>query len=402
MGALDELTWPRRTARLALRPATVADTAACWAFRRRPEVTEWLGAAHTDEGAFATWFAEHLDGQLVVELDGRVVGDAMVQVSSPWAQVEVAEAARDTEALLAWNLHPDVQGHGYATEVGAALLAIAFDDLDLRRVVAFCFADNHPSRRVMERIGLRQEARNVRDSLHRTRGWLDGMTYALLADEWRARRDRLGPEAAARRPSLADVAWPRRTARLEIRRAGPDDAPAVWAYSQDSAVFEWETSAHTDEASFTARWADPERLPLRLVVEHDGMLVGELMLKVGDGLAQAEVEDEAAGVEAEIGWSLAPGAQGRGYATEAAAELLRVAFEDLGLRRVTASCFADNTPSWKVMERLGMRRELATTAEALHRSRGWLDGYAYAILADEWRAARGVDPSDPPSGAGRG
>ena len=35
---------------------------------------------------------------------------------------------------------------------------------------------------------MRREEYAVQDSLHRTRGWLDGMTYALLADEWRAAR----------------------------------------------------------------------------------------------------------------------------------------------------------------------------------------------------------------------
>jgi RimJ/RimL family protein N-acetyltransferase len=38
----------------------------------------------------------------------------------------------------------------------------------------------------MERVGMRREQYTVRDSLHRSDGWLDGMCYALLADEWRA------------------------------------------------------------------------------------------------------------------------------------------------------------------------------------------------------------------------
>jgi RimJ/RimL family protein N-acetyltransferase len=38
----------------------------------------------------------------------------------------------------------------------------------------------------MERVGMRREAHNLRDSLHRSGDWLDGMGYALLADEWRA------------------------------------------------------------------------------------------------------------------------------------------------------------------------------------------------------------------------
>ena len=55
---------------------------------------------------------------------------------------------------------------------------------------------------------------------------------------------------------------------------------------------------------------------------------------------------------------------------------------------MVANCFADNTSSWRLMERLGMRRELHTVNESLHRSGQWLDGFGYALLADEWRAAR--------------
>jgi RimJ/RimL family protein N-acetyltransferase len=65
--------------------------------------------------------------------------------------------------------------------------------------------------------------------------------------------------------------------------------------------------------------------------------------------------------------------------------MLGICFSGLGLRRVVANCFADNTPSWRLMERLGMRRESHAVAESLHRSGRWLDGYSYALLADEWQ-----------------
>jgi len=57
----------------------------------------------------------------------------------------------------------------------------------------------------------------------------------------------------------------------------------------------------------------------------------------------------------------------------------------LGLRRVTASCFAANEATWRMMERVGMRREVHTVRDSLHRSGAWLDGFGYALLADEWR-----------------
>jgi RimJ/RimL family protein N-acetyltransferase len=91
------------------------------------------------------------------------------------------------------------------------------------------------------------------------------------------------------------------------------------------------------------------------------------------------------GVQAELGWSLRPEETGKGYATEAVEAALRLCFEELGLRRVTASCFAANTASSRLMERVGMRREAHTLRDALHPSGEWMDGCGYALLAEEWR-----------------
>ena len=71
-------------------------------------------------------------------------------------------------------------------------------------------------------------------------------------------------------------------------------------------------------------------------------------------------------------------------ATEAVRELLRHCFQDLGVRRVTANCFLDNDSSWRLMERVGMRREQHAVRESLHRSGRWLDTVAYALLHEEW------------------
>ncbi|MEV7430679.1 GNAT family protein [Nocardioides sp. NPDC092400] len=195
--------------------------------------------------------------------------------------------------------------------------------------------------------------------------------------------------AAARRPvDLAAVAWPRRTERLVLRRAVPGDAAALWEVRRHPSAHEWLTAGVPDRASYAAELARHERLEHLLVLELDGVVVGDLMLRITDAWAQAEVGEQALAVQAELGWVLHPDHAGRGLATEAAAELLRICFEDLGLRRVTAECFADNTASWRIMERLGMRRETHAVADALHRSGRWLDSYGYAVLAEEWHAAR--------------
>jgi RimJ/RimL family protein N-acetyltransferase len=186
---------------------------------------------------------------------------------------------------------------------------------------------------------------------------------------------------------LSTAAWPVRTDRLSIRPATAHDLEATWAFRRLPEVGEWLTRICADLEDYTAVFLHPERLAKTLVVELDGTVVGDLMLAIDDAWAQAEVADRAEGVQAELGWVIAPSYAGRGLATEAVAELLRICFEDLGLRRVTALCFADNVPSWRLMERVGMRREEHNVRDSLHRSGVWLDGLGYALLADEWRAA---------------
>lgn len=192
---------------------------------------------------------------------------------------------------------------------------------------------------------------------------------------------------------------PLRTERLTLRPATADDADATWAYRRLDEVNEWLTSRPVDLDEYREHFADPGRLAVTAVIQlgHEpaGPVIGDLMLRREDAWGQREVEEQAAGTEAEVGWSLHPAHTGRGYATEAVRELLRVAFEDHGLRRVVANCFYDNVPSWRLMERLGMRRETHAVRDSLHRSGQWLDSLAYALLAEEWRAAQadGASPA---------
>lgn len=185
---------------------------------------------------------------------------------------------------------------------------------------------------------------------------------------------------------LSAVPWPLRTARLTIRPATSDDVDATWAFRRLPEVAEWVTRRFDERDEYAEVFLDPDRLASTLVVERDGEVVGDLMLRVEDAWAQAEVAEQAQGSQAELGWTLDPAHAGQGLATEAVTELLRICFEDLGMRRVVALCFADNVASWRLMERVGMRREAVALADALHRSGAWLDSYAYGLLATEWRA----------------
>lgn len=185
--------------------------------------------------------------------------------------------------------------------------------------------------------------------------------------------------------------WPVRTSRLEIRRGTEADLETIWQWRRLPEVNRWLTSAPRTFEEFRERYAEPERLATTLIIEllpersgEPPRPIGDVMLRHEDAWAQTEVADDARGVEAELGWTLDPAYAGHGYATEAIPAVIDVCFGALGLRRVHAGCFADNEPSWRLMERIGMRREEFSRKTALHRSGEWLDGMNYGVLAEEW------------------
>ena len=91
-----------------------------------------------------------------------------------------------------------------------------------------------------------------------------------------------------------------------------------------------------------------------------------------------------------LGYVFNPRFQRQGYATEAAMGLLNHAFSTGQVRRVVAMCNPDNEPSWRLMERLGMRREGYQRENIYFHTDPagnpiWQDTYQYAILDKEWR-----------------
>jgi len=207
------------------------------------------------------------------------------------------------------------------------------------------------------------------------------------------------PKLPTKLPTKLDtISWPLRTERLLIRPATAADAETTWRYRRLEEVSRWLTAAPGTAEEYAEHFLEPDRLAKTLVVEHDGIIAGDLMLRLQDAWAQTEVAEQAKGVEAELGWALHPSYAGRGLATEAVQALIRLCFEELGLRRVVANCFADNESSWRLMERVGMRREVHTVGESLHRSGRWLDGLGYALLADEYRQSIAIEGKTPHTG----
>lgn len=184
---LADLDWPLRTERLELRPGRAEDAEEIWPWYGQPAVQEWTTTlSRTLEEHQERW-AARLPSAVVGLLEGRIIAVGKVDRQDAWSQADMVEHARGQHAELGWVLDPAIHGQGYGTEFAAALVDIAFEGLRVRRVEGNCFADNLASRRVMEKIGMRREGHFREESLHRSGRWLDGMSFALLASEYRIR-----------------------------------------------------------------------------------------------------------------------------------------------------------------------------------------------------------------------
>jgi RimJ/RimL family protein N-acetyltransferase len=173
---------------------------------------------------------------------------------------------------------------------------------------------------------------------------------------------------------------PLETPRLLIRQFEPGDWAAVHAYMSDPAVTEFLPQGLLNEQqtqAFVAENAGDEASNFALVLKPGGELIGHMPF-----------HPWYAPRTFEVGWAVHRTHQRQGYATEAARELLRHGFHDLGLHRIIATCQPQNAPSWRVAEKLGMRRE-AHFQQCIQRDDStWWDEYFYALLGEEWRAGQ--------------
>jgi len=189
---MDDTTTSLRTDRLVLRPVAESDAERILEYRNRPDVTRWLIRTVVDPDDFRAACTATVDDPddhtVAVVLDGLVIGTVSLELSDGMGQPGMPSR---TEAHLGYIFDPDHSGRGYASEAVAAVVDHSFRRLGVRRITAGCFADNAASVRILEKVGMRREQHGVGDSWHAELGWLDGYTYALLEDEWRADRARL-------------------------------------------------------------------------------------------------------------------------------------------------------------------------------------------------------------------
>jgi RimJ/RimL family protein N-acetyltransferase len=172
------------------------------------------------------------------------------------------------------------------------------------------------------------------------------------------------------------------TARLLIRNLAPGDAESFYAYKclPEATQYQYWRPKSLDEIVCFIRdmqTVEPNTpgtwLQLAICLKDDGIMIGDI------GIHFSEDEE----FQAEIGYTISPAWQHKGYASEAAKAILEYLFTSLGIHRVHASVDPRNIASAAVLERLGFRQE-AHFIQSIFMDGEWQDDCIYAMLDTEW------------------
>jgi len=170
------------------------------------------------------------------------------------------------------------------------------------------------------------------------------------------------------------------TERLSLRPFDVADAPAVQELAGDRSVARYtltiphpypEGAAEEWIGTHAAAWAEGRSISFAIELRSDRRLVGAIGLSI-------DRENRLA----EMGYWVGAPYRGNGYATEAARELVRFAFDTIELNRVMARHFGSNDASGRVMLKIGMKLE-GTLRQQLCKWGEMEDIVVYGILASD-------------------
>lgn len=191
---------------------------------------------------------------------------------------------------------------------------------------------------------------------------------------------------AASQPILQAKWLPIRTERLLLREFRARDEAAIHEYASDPEVSRWmDWGPNTPEITRRVlalrlrmqSQRPPGKIELAIELKAEKKLIGGIRLEIRDQQNRT----------ADFGYVLHKNYWNRGLATEASRAILELAFAKWRLHRVWATCDQRNHASYRVMEKLGMRREGSYRQDVFQKGE-WRNSYLYAILADDWNNSR--------------
>ncbi|WP_195576169.1 GNAT family N-acetyltransferase [Paenibacillus sp. 1001270B_150601_E10] len=171
------------------------------------------------------------------------------------------------------------------------------------------------------------------------------------------------------------------TKRLVLRQFKQEDWRDLHEYLSQESVLKYEpgTISDEDDCKNIATARSQDNTFWAVCLKDTNKMIGHIYFE------QKEPKEFLTWV---IGYIFNPAFYGKGYATEACQRILKYGFEELGVHRVIALCNPENEPSWKLLERISMRREGIFRKEVFFKTTingqpMWQDTYQYAILKEE-------------------
>ncbi|GEM47918.1 N-acetyltransferase [Deinococcus cellulosilyticus NBRC 106333 = KACC 11606] len=125
-----------------------------------------MGDTLWEEGKAFSW-------AVVEQQSGTLLGEAVL----------ICRSFQHQQAEVGYVFGTGSQGKGFAHEAIHAVLDYAFTHLPLHRIYARTDARNHGSRKLMERLGMRQEAHFIQSEIFKGE-WGDEVHCAILRQEW--------------------------------------------------------------------------------------------------------------------------------------------------------------------------------------------------------------------------
>ena len=181
---------------------------------------------------------------------------------------------------------------------------------------------------------------------------------------------------------MLDQRAPITSTRLILRPFRPEDADDLHEYLSNAQLYRFEPGAPIEREQAQQRAADMAASPDFWAIELTATQrqIGQLYLKHVEPLEW---------LTCELGYILNPAYQRQGYAAEATAALVEHAFAVRGMHRIYAHCNPENIPSWRLLERIGFRREGLLRQNVFFRRDAagaplWTDTYVYARLAQDF------------------
>lgn len=167
------------TERLRLRPVTLMDAEDMFEYASREDNTYYVFNTHRTladtQFSIANYFMMNPLGKFGIELknEKKLIGTIDLRVDM-----------KKSKAELGYVLNQAYFKKGYVTEAALKLLELAFETLELEKVVSSCDARNTPSEAVMKRLGMQKEGVSRHHEIWKNGEWINMLFYSILKDEY--------------------------------------------------------------------------------------------------------------------------------------------------------------------------------------------------------------------------